>query len=246
MARFFFDVAVDGLTEPDAEGLDCFDASVVEAEAARAAAEMLKYRPPRDGSVTIIVRDQTDQPLFQVAASLQIKALGESCGDSHPLAQLVLAPGLVAAPNFKRPHYRRRPSLNDPGMPLWPKAKPASADTARQMRCTGEADTRRLGHTAPGPVRDLAGQLGREFPKRTLPTFYSPAPTSGFARIRRSRPSGRALDGLGLRLSDTSHDRRALPSLNREECVSTCQYEKRVVTRLTTAPGPGSLQTAGD
>jgi hypothetical protein len=84
MARFFFDLAVDGLEKPDDEGLDCFDASAIQAEAARTAAEMLKDRPPRDGSVTIVVRDETGRPLFKVAASLQIQALGQPSGDPYP------------------------------------------------------------------------------------------------------------------------------------------------------------------
>jgi len=92
MTHFFFDVAVDGLAKPDDEGLGCFDASTVQAEAGRAAVEMLRDRPLRDGSVIIVVRDETGRPLFHVAASLQIHALGHASRDPTPLFQPLSAP----------------------------------------------------------------------------------------------------------------------------------------------------------
>ena len=75
---FFFDVTADGSTAPDDDGADCFDASAARAEAAQTAAaqtaaEMLKDKPLREGPVTIVVRDQTGRPLFQVVASIQFR-----------------------------------------------------------------------------------------------------------------------------------------------------------------------------
>jgi hypothetical protein len=73
MPRFFFDVVLDGATEPDGEGLDLPNVLAARAEATRAAAEMVRDRAADDIELTIVIRDEQGETLFQVAALLRIE-----------------------------------------------------------------------------------------------------------------------------------------------------------------------------
>ena len=80
MPRFFFDTTCrDGPTETDDEGVDLPNVSTARAEAARAAAEMVKDRVAGDDiGLTIIARDETGRALFQVAALVRVEPLPHS------------------------------------------------------------------------------------------------------------------------------------------------------------------------
>jgi hypothetical protein len=61
--RFYFDATIDGVTEPDREGMEFHDARTARREAVRAAAEMAKdfARDSDEQDIMIQVRDEAGE-----------------------------------------------------------------------------------------------------------------------------------------------------------------------------------------
>jgi hypothetical protein len=76
MPHFFFDVCTDGVTQRDDEGLELLSATAARLEAARAAAEMMRDRTQRaaePADISIIVRDDSREPVCTIEVALKIK-----------------------------------------------------------------------------------------------------------------------------------------------------------------------------
>jgi hypothetical protein len=75
MPRFYFDVRQDGVADdPDMDGLDLPSALKARAEAVRAAIDLIRDASPHDSpDVTIAVRSENGEPLFDVQAFVRVR-----------------------------------------------------------------------------------------------------------------------------------------------------------------------------